>query len=82
MKYFEYVLAVELLSVANQTFTAQSEVQAPDDFTKKVESFTQQLVSIKPDSNEIPNMLDSAFKLIKQSQTLTGSTVRSSKESR
>lgn len=82
VKYFEYVLAVELLSVANQTFTAQSEVQAPDDFTKKVESFTQQLSSIKPDSNEIPNMLDSAFKLIKQSQTLTGSTVRSSKESR
>ena len=82
VKYFEYVLAVELLSVANQTFTAQSEVQAPEDFTKKVESFTQQLVSIKPDSNEIPNMLDSAFKLIKQSQTLTGSTVRSSKESR
>ena len=81
-KYFEYIIAMELLNIAANTFTNQTEVDTPEDFKKQIEIMTAQLTAMRPQSRDVMDMIDGAYKVIQQSQTLTVSPVRSSNNQR
>jgi conjugative transfer pilus assembly protein TraH len=81
-KYFEYIIAMELLNIAANTFTNQTEVDTPEDFKKQIEIMTAQLTAMRPQSRDVMDMIDGAYKVIQQSQTLTVSPLRSSNNQR
>ena len=79
---FEYIIAMELLNIAANTFTNQTEVDTPEDFKKQIEIMTAQLTAMRPQSRDVMDMIDGAYKVIQQSQTLTVSPLRSSNNQR
>ena len=79
-KYFEYILALELLNIGNNTFSNQNVVDMPDDFKTNLTEMSRQLDAMKPDARDVKDMLDGAYVVIKQSQLLTTSPIRASRQ--
>jgi conjugative transfer pilus assembly protein TraH len=75
-RYFEYVLGVEIINIASNTFANQTEVSMPDDFRQRLESMNTSLALMRPSANSVHQMLEGTMSVIKHSQTLVTSPVR------
>lgn len=76
-RYFEYVLGVEIINIASNTFANQTEVSMPDEFRQRLESMNTSLALMRPNANSVHQMLEGTMSVIKHSQTLVTSPVRS-----
>lgn len=76
-KYFEYIIALELLNIASNTFTNQTEVEMPEHFRIQLTDMSAQLNSMMPQTRDVSDMIDGAFNIVRNSQILTSSPVRS-----
>lgn len=75
--FFEYEIARELQAIGSKTFVGQNVVDQPEYFTEQLKLKGQALVVMKPKFQDVADMQDSIYKLLKQSQDLTRSPVRS-----
>lgn len=77
-KYFEYILALELLNIGANTFSNQNVVDMPDEFKRNLTEMSRQLDSMQPDAKDVKDMMEGAYTVIKGSQLLTTSPIRAS----
>ena len=76
-KYFEYIIALELLNIASNTFSNQTEVEMPEHFRTQLSDMSAQLNTMMPQTRDVSDMIDGAFNIVRNSQILTSSPVRS-----
>ena len=76
-KYFEYIIALELLNIASNTFSNQTEVEMPEHFRTQLSDMSAQLNAMMPQTRDVSDMIDGAFNIVRNSQILTSSPVRS-----
>ena len=76
-KYFEYIIALELLNIASNTLSNQTEVEMPEHFRTQLTDMSEQLNYMMPQTRDVSDMIDGAFNIVRNSQILTSSPVRS-----
>lgn len=76
-KYFEYVFALEIMNIASRTFSNQNEVDMPENFKAQLMSMSAQLNHMMPQSRDVNDMIEGAYNIVKFSQILTSSPIRS-----
>lgn len=81
-KYFEYTLGLEILNIAGNTFTNQTEVDMPATYRAALERMTAQLSAMRPAANDTMTMVTHSYEMIKASQAMTNSTIRATSSSR
>lgn len=74
--YFEYLISMELLSIGSNAFTGQTEVDTPQAYKEALAAKTQQLVGMRPKTQDLVGMIDGMYKLLTQAQHMTTSPIR------